>query len=390
MLRHRRRRHSADKIRRTGIQRALLALVVVVSVLIACVVSVYGYAEYRFGQIHRVAVGHLAPVGGVSGVSKAIPVVAAPFNVLLVGSDSRAFVDTSGQASSFGSAGSVTGQRSDVIIIARVVPADHSVTLLSVPRDLWVDIPSSGSGVSGYSKINAAFNSGPDLLVQTIESQLGIPINHYASIDFSGFSTMVDSLGGINLNFPMPVRDAFSGLNITQSGCQPVSGAIALSLVRSRHLEYYQNGYWQSDGLSDFSRIQRQDVFFRELLVKAAGAEGNLFATNAFIGAVVPNLTLGSEWGQSQLLNLARQFSGFGSGDFTTETLPTTGFTTSDGQSALQAAQPYASSMIAQFLSAGVPGSSSTTVGSTPVTTGPPLGGVYTNTQPEPWNPTPC
>jgi LCP family protein required for cell wall assembly len=369
----------------------LLSLVVLVALALVTVSGVYGYAEYRFGQIHRVALRHLTPVAD-KGASTASTTPAAPFNVLLVGSDSRSFVDNSGQASSFGSASSVSGQRSDVIIIARVVPADHTVTLLSIPRDLWVDIPPGGS-VSGYSKINAAFNSGPDLLIQTIESQLGIPVNHYAAINFAGFSSMVDAVGGLTLNFPVPVRDAYSGLNVTQTGCQDVNGTTALALVRSRHLEYYQDGTWAYDGLSDFSRIQRQDVFFRALLSKASAAQNNLLATNAFIGAVVPNLTLDSGWGQSQLLGLARQFSGFTSSDLQTETLPTTGFTTADGQDALEAAQPYANSMIAQFLALGSTSSTTSTTAasaSTGSTTTTAPSGVYTNTQPEPWNPSPC
>jgi LCP family protein required for cell wall assembly len=247
--------------------------------------------------------------------------------------------------------------------------------------------------VSGYSKINATFNSGPDLLIQTIESQLGIPVNHYAAINFAGFSSMVDAVGGLTLNFPVPVRDAYSGLNVTQTGCQDVNGTTALALVRSRHLEYYQDGTWAYDGLSDFSRIQRQDVFFRALLSKASAAQNNLLATNAFIGAVVPNLTLDSGWGQSQLLGLARQFSGFTSSDLQTETLPTTGFTTADGQDALEAAQPYANSMIAQFLALGSTSSTTSTTAasaSTGSTTTTAPSGVYTNTQPEPWNPSPC
>jgi LCP family protein required for cell wall assembly len=358
--------------------------------------ATFAYTEYRFSQIHRVSLKHLAPLGvsvqGASPVStpNTLPGPSAPFNVLLVGSDSRAFVDSSAQANSFGSASAVSGQRSDVIIIARVVPATHSVTLLSIPRDLWVDIPANSSGVAGYSKINAAFNSGPDLLVQTIQTQLGIPINHYAEINFAGFSAMVNAVGGLTLNFSLPVKDAYSGLNVTQTGCQAVNGTEALALVRSRHLQYEQNGVWAYDGLSDFSRIQRQDVFFRALLSKVQGTGTNPLALNDLLGAVVPNLTLDSGWGQSALLSLVGQFSSFTGSDLTTETLPTTGFVTSDGQDALNMAQPYASSMISSFLALGTATPAVTGTSGSTTTTVPAPSGIYTNNQPEPWNPAPC
>ena len=68
----------------------------------------------------------------------------APIDILLVGSDSRAFVDNSGEASSFGSASTQTGQRSDVIIVVRLVPATRQIEMLSIPRDTYVPIPGHG------------------------------------------------------------------------------------------------------------------------------------------------------------------------------------------------------------------------------------------------------
>ncbi len=72
------------------------------------------------------------------------------------------------------------------------------------------------------------------------------------------------------MDFPTAVKDQYTGLDVTQTGCQVINGVTALQLVRSRHLFYMNsNGYWESDGLSDFSRIQRQDAFFRAVLAKA-------------------------------------------------------------------------------------------------------------------------
>lgn len=348
--------------------------------------GLYLYANYRFGQIHKVHAEHL-----VAGQAQG-----KPFNVLLVGSDSRSFVTNARQQQAFGSPGVESGQRSDVTMVARVVPATRQVWIISIPRDLWVDIPGNTPDVSGMNRINTAFNSGPDLLIQTVEKDLGIPINHYVAVNFSGFQGMVDALGGVHMNFPTPVRDTQSGLNVTTTGCQVVDGAEALELVRSRHLYYDADGEYQYDGQSDFSRIQRQDAFFRAVLRKASTSLDNPIAINDFIGAAVDNLTIDDTFTKSSLFGLAEQFKGLPSTSLHTETLPTYGYTTDGGAEVLGAAEPYALQMIAAFNAAGTAPpraashSTSTTVAPTPSSTTTVPSNVVTNTQPEPWNPTPC
>jgi LCP family protein required for cell wall assembly len=240
-------------------------------------------------------------------------------------------------------------------MVARFDPAAKTVTVLSIPRDLWVDIPGNVNGISGMNRINAAFNSGPDLLIQTIQQVLGIPINHYMSVNFPGFSGMVNALGGITMDFPTPVKDQYTGLDVTTTGCQVVNGTVALQLVRSRHLNYMgSNGYWQYDGLSDFSRIQRQDAFFRAVLAKVNASITNPLTINSFIGASVGNLTIDDQLSQSDLFHMAEDFRGLPSSHLITETLPTIGFTTDGGASVLKLAQPYAKNMIFDFDLIGV------------------------------------
>ena len=208
-------------------------------------------------------------------------------------------------------------------MVARFDPAAKTVTVLSIPRDLWVDIPGN-SDVAGMNRINAAFDSGPDLLVQTIEQDLGIPVNHYMSVNFPGFSGMVNALGGITMDFPTEVKDSYTGLDVTTTGCQVVNGTTALQLVRSRHLYYMNsNGYWEGDGLSDFSRIQRQDAFFRAVLQKVNQVGLNPITINSFLGAAVSNLTIDDTLSKSDLLNIAEDFKGLPSSHLITETLPT-------------------------------------------------------------------
>jgi LCP family protein required for cell wall assembly len=339
-------------------RRILYALTFVVLLAVLGAGGLYVYTDYRFDQIKKIHAKHLirtAPIGQQQ-----------PFNMLLVGSDSRAFVDNSTQVNAFGNEADAGGQRSDVTMVARFDPAAKTVTVLSIPRDLWVDIPGDVADISGMNRINAAFNSGPDLLIQTIETDLGIPINHYMSVDFPGFSGMVNALGGITMDFPTAVKDAYTGLDVTTTGCQVVNGTTALQLVRARHLYYMNaNGYWEYDGQSDFSRIQRQDAFFRAVLAKINQVGLNPLTINAFIGAAVTNLTIDDTLSKSDLFNLAEDFRGLPSSHLITETPPTLAHTTSGGADVLKEAQPYAQNMIDAFNQIGTappPSATTTTV----------------------------
>ena len=332
------RRRERKRQRRRWPRRLLIGFGCLVLLLGGLAAGGYVYANYRFNQIQKIHSKHLK----VAAPGK-------PFNILIVGSDSRSFVTNSVQANAFGTANQDGGQRSDVTMIARIIPGRKEVYILSVPRDLWVDIPGHVSGVSGMNRINAAFNNGPDLLVQTIEQVLHIPINHYVSVNFNGFQGMVDALGGVTMDFPTQVKDSYSGLNVTQTGCQLVPGTTALELVRARHLSYQKDGYWQYDGLSDFSRIQRQDAFFHAVLQKLNASITNPVAINNFIGAAVQNLTIDDTLTAGTLFSLANQLHGLPSANLHTETLPTYGFVTGGGADVLGEAQPYANNMILAF-----------------------------------------
>lgn len=321
-------------------RRTIYALSFVIVLAALGAGGLYVYANYRFNQIKKVHAKHL--------VAAAPP--GKPFNLLLVGSDSRSFVQNSTQVKAFGDEANAGGQRSDVTMVARFDPAAKTVTVLSIPRDLWVDIPGNDSGISGMNRINAAYDGGPDLLIQTIEHDLGIPINHYVAVNFPGFSGMVNALGGVTMDFPTPVKDQYTGLNVTTTGCQVVNGTTALELVRSRHLYYKNdNGYWEGDGLSDFSRIQRQDAFFRAVLAKVNASITSPLTINAFIGAAVGNLTIDDTLSQGDLLHIADVFRGLPASHLVTETLPTLSYVTSGGADVLKVAEPYAQDQINSF-----------------------------------------
>ena len=110
-------------------------------------------------------------------------------------------------------------------------------------------------------------------------------------VDFGGFEGAVNAIGGITMNFPYPAKDAYSGLNITSAGCQLLNGTQALAVARSRHYEYYANGYWQFDGTGDFGRIDRQDAFLRAL-VDQARTKYNPLTINALLGSIPQGITI--------------------------------------------------------------------------------------------------
>jgi LCP family protein required for cell wall assembly len=199
-------------------------------------------------------------VGRVPGVADQLsPGGSVIENFVLVGSDSRAGADpTAADAGGIGTEADVSGHRSDTIMILRRDKSTGDASLLSIPRDLWVQVP----GHDGKRRINSAFNDGPEVLVQTLQQELGLPIHHYVEIDFSGFKSLVDALGGVQICVNYATRDVSTGLNITEPGCHILGGEQALAYARSRHYEEYrEDEKWHEDPASDLGRTKRQQQF---------------------------------------------------------------------------------------------------------------------------------
>ena len=185
-------------------------------------------------------------------------------NFLLVGSDSRAGADPSDpDFGAIGGAADVTGNRSDTIMILRRDKQNGSASLLSLPRDLWVDIP----GRKNKSRINAAYQDGPAVLIETVQG-LGIPIQHYVEIDFQGFKALVDAIGGVQVCAYTAIRDTHTGLYVAEPGCHVLDGLQGLAYARSRHFETYDQATdtWTEDPTSDLGRIKRQQLFINTAL----------------------------------------------------------------------------------------------------------------------------
>jgi LCP family protein required for cell wall assembly len=239
----------------------------------------------------RKAIDSVARIPGVA--PKLNPPSAAIENFLLVGSDSRAAVDPAlVAAGGIGTEADVSGNRSDTIMILRRDKSTGAASLLSIPRDLWVQVP----GHQGKRRINSAFNDGPEVLVQTIQQDLGLPINHFVEIDFSGFKSLVDALGGVEICVDFATRDVNTGLNITEPGCHILDGVQALAYARSRHYEEYRDGKWHEDPGSDISRTKRQQQFVNLALQTAlARIKVDPFAAGRLVTAIGSSLRVDDE-----------------------------------------------------------------------------------------------
>jgi LCP family protein required for cell wall assembly len=330
----------APRRRRTRVQRAILAVGILALCAVLATIVAVGYGYYRFNQINKTSVS-LTKVGADK-----------PQNYLVVGSDTREGLSKDDpDYRGFNAGGQGEGPKhSDTIMIMRVDPITDTVTMLSLPRDLWVPIADTGES----QRINTAYSStdGPQRLIDTIQQDFDIPINHYIEIDFSGFKGVVDAIGGVPMYFDTPMRDGNSGLDITEAGCTTLDGSQALSFARARHLQYKDaKGKWQSDGTGDLGRITRQQVFMRKVIDQAASQATSLDlrGTNDLINAAVANITVDSSFGLDTMLALSREFKAFTGDQMVAHPLPTIPWTTNGGAEVLKLDEAGAEPIFALF-----------------------------------------
>ncbi len=242
-------------------------------------------------------------------------------NVLLVGSDSRE--NTTGDIADATGKGDdgTTGQRSDTIMVLHIDPNSGRAAILSIPRDLFVPIPGTG----GRDKVNASFSSGgPQLLIRTIKEALGIEINHYVEVDFTGVERIVNAIGGIKVYADAPARDEMTGLDIPQVGCNELDGYQALAYVRSRYYETWERGRWVSGTNSDIDRIGRQQDFIRRMMKKAISSGlSNPLTLNRLIGIGVDNVRVDQAMSTKDITTVARRFRSIDPDTVDMLTLPT-------------------------------------------------------------------
>lgn len=312
---------------------------------VAVALVVAGVSSAGIFVAARSTLDEVSRIGGLEDVLR--DRVGAVENYLILGSDSRAGADPS--APDFGGIGTeadVQGQRSDTIMVLRHDRMNGGLALLSIPRDLWVDIPGRGP-----SRVNAAYSDGPATVVSTLERNLGLPIHHYLEVDFNGFKEVVDAIGGVQVCFDVPTRDLNTGLNIVAPGCPVLDGVQALAYARSRYYEELRDGAWVRDGTADLGRIARQQRFV-DTAVRAAVAEvlADPFRAGEVARAAAAAIAVDAELDLVGVAGLARPASAAG---IATYSLPVRGETI-DGKAVLRLTDA-AGDMLAYFRGDGPP-----------------------------------
>src|SRR5689334_1170827 len=254
------RRAAQTGERPTGMRRILgrhpvLSILGIVATLTITFISLSAYAAYRgvYDSIHHVVVTN-------GELGKRPPKLNGSENILIIGSDSRAGIHGYGRG--------IRGSRSDTSMLLHIPPSHTGATVISFPRDTMVPIyqcVADGQGhhgqqaqPGGLEQLNSTFSyGGPACLWKTLEQATHIHIDHFVEVDFSGFKSIVNDVGGVPVCLPYAIRDPASKLNLP-AGRSVVHGTQALAFVRERHI-----------GLgSDLQRINRQQIFLASLAQK--------------------------------------------------------------------------------------------------------------------------
>jgi LCP family protein required for cell wall assembly len=258
--------------------RAVLASAVTVALVAGGVVIARRTLDDAADNVRRVHVG----AGTLDH-----PADGAPMNILVVGSDSRAFVRDSAQASAFGTPEQEGGQRSDTMILVRI-DGDRA-TAVWLPRDVMVP-----DGTHGRVQLNSFFNRGPAAAIAAVRDLTGEPVDHFVQVDFASFVRVVDALGGVRMYVPAPMRDLYSGLDLPVAGCRTLDGAAALAWARSRHAQSFTDGHWNDvSPRADLDRIARQQALLRAIGAQtSAGVGDDPVAARKVLDRVFPSLTV--------------------------------------------------------------------------------------------------
>ena len=276
---------------RTTGQRIVLGINILLVVVLGTGALTIAYATQKLAAVERLDVADVLtaaptePVIRAADIAVATPVSTVPGqtttttefvapapeieeNYLIIGSDNAERI-AEGDQVLLGRDEQAANHLADTIMILRLRPSEGMAALLSIPRDLEVTI----AGTTRLAKINTAFNH-PDAetrvarLIDTVEENLDISLQHYVEVDLEGFRRLVDAVGGVSVCFDGPSRDLNTGLFIEAGGWRELAGRQALEYVRSRKLEIQAiGGTWDDvSPRQDLNRIDRQQDFLRETI----------------------------------------------------------------------------------------------------------------------------
>ncbi|MFI0420211.1 LCP family protein [Spongiactinospora sp. 9N601] len=269
---------STPRSPRRPLRIALISLAVLLVVLLVGAIAGYFWINGRLVAIDGVLDDYEGRIADTPGE-----------NWLLVGSDSRKGL-TADQRRKLAT-GRAAGQRTDTMMLLHIPASGGRPTLVSLPRDSYVQIPGKGR-----NKLNAAYAFGKGkLLVRTVEEATGVHIDNYMEIGFAGFVGIVDAIGGVEINVKQNIKDPKAGINL-KKGVQVLDGGTALGYVRTR----------ATGALPDLDRTQRQRQLFGAVVKKAAspGVLLNPFTSLPLASSAADSVLVDNGTGASDLLSL--------------------------------------------------------------------------------------
>jgi LCP family protein required for cell wall assembly len=290
-----------------------------VAAVVVLLGGIAGYAVWYYYDLQGDVQVRIPPV-------QEEPDEARPFNVLLVGSDSRRGL-TEEEQQRLGAddvdpttGEPISGSRADTLIFAHIDPETSKVTMVQFPRDLYVPLSTGGK-----NKINSALLEGRASLVETVEDITGLEINNYAEVNIAGFRDLVNAIDGVDVCVPEPIPfDKQTGLEVTpdEVGMVHFNGDDALRFVRSRKV------FTEGEAIGDFARIQNQQMFLAAAISKVTSPKtilnfGKLRAIKDVGGR---NLRIDDHTNLVELYRLLKRFRAFDPANYEAYTAPDVGF----------------------------------------------------------------
>jgi polyisoprenyl-teichoic acid--peptidoglycan teichoic acid transferase len=270
---------------------------IILSVLAACILalvaygSYFAYSIYHFSKNISTAANQAAPQEQVTELTK-VPDKQENINILVVGVDAGDFKNNTYRSGA---------GRTDTIMIFSINQQSNKVSLISIPRDTYVDIPGRGK-----DKINHAYAfGGMDLSIKTISQFLGIPINHYTKINYEAFTKIVDGLGGVTVDVTEDVRSYTDNRIKVAKGRQKLDGNNAFEYIQTRE--------------GDISRVQRQQKF-----VKALADQAISVSSIAKLPGILDNISssVQTDMSPKEMLELAMNMRSMSPGNMKNEIIP--------------------------------------------------------------------
>jgi LCP family protein required for cell wall assembly len=274
--------------RHRGLRITLLSFASVIVLLGAFVAGGFAYANHEAGRIHRIPVKFttLRVAGAAGGMT------------VLLTSNQVGYTGTSEQADDTGHTG--------MIMLLHINASQKTGGVVSISPEIWAQVPGHGQ----MQLTNVLKAGGPSLLVKTVQSLTGVPINHYARIDFNHTAAVVNALGGVTVTVTLPATAVAFG-HVLKAGVNQLNGVTAVA-------------YTRQFSLSEQQRVLRQQNLMRAMLTRLAQEHllTNPVTSVRVLSAITGALSVDSNFSNSQIEKLAIKLRTLGAGSSTFVTAP--------------------------------------------------------------------